>query len=182
MTPDQKRHHLQARSLIGQRPSKFIHSRIDSNVKTSFAKRLLVGIIREAPSKTLSIQADGGSEFMAEFEAACKDMHIPIEILARKPVCNGGVEQQNRTFKEAFHDRCDLLADSLRALHYELKKPSINITATDLLNGLYSGYLLRDTMSLISPELLHATCRGIVCHLRSSKDRFSALTASLHCI
>ena len=181
MAPDQKRHHLQARSLIGQRPSKFIHSQIDSNVKTCSAKRLPVGLIREAASKTLSIQVDGGSEFMAEFEAACKDMHIPLEILARKPACNG-IERGNRIFKEAFHDRRDLLADSLGALRYELKKSSINITTTDLIIGLYSGCLLRDTMSLILPELLHATCRGIVCHLRSSKDRFSALTASLHCI
>ncbi len=105
------------------RRSKFIHAQIYSNAKASSAKRFLMELIREAPFKILSVQVDGGSEFMAEFETACKDLEIPLEVLPPcKPAYNGGVERGNRTFREEFYYRCDLLADSLGALRYELKK------------------------------------------------------------
>jgi len=39
-----------------------------------------------------------------------------------QPKYNGGVERGNRTFKEEFYYRNDLLADSIGAIRYELKK------------------------------------------------------------
>ena len=45
-----------------------------------------------------SVQVDGGSEFMQEFETACRDAGIPLHILPpRRPNINGNVERSNRT-------------------------------------------------------------------------------------
>jgi putative transposase len=80
-------------------------------------------LIEEASFKVLSIQVDGGSEFMAEFETACQELSLPLIVLPpSRPTYNGGVERGNRTFKEEFYYRYDLLADSIGAIRYELKK------------------------------------------------------------
>jgi transposase InsO family protein len=75
------------------------------------------------PSKILSIQVDGGSEFMAEFEQTCEELNIPLIVLPpAKPQYNGGVERANRIFREEFYARQDLISDSIGALRYDLKK------------------------------------------------------------
>lgn len=105
------------------RRSKFIDAAIYSNAKSSSAKRFLLDFVRQAPYKILSIQVDGGSEFMAEFEEACAELGIPLIVLPpSKPTYNGGVERGNRTFREEFYDRPNLLADSIGAMRYELNK------------------------------------------------------------
>ena len=79
--------------------------------------------IDKAPFKIKSIQVDGGSEFMAEFEQACENMKIPLIVLPpSRPSYNGGVDRGNRPFKEKFYYRRDILADSLGAMRFELKK------------------------------------------------------------
>jgi len=106
-----------------ERKSKFIHAQAYSHAKASSAKRFLIELIEEGHFKILSRQVDGGSEFMAEFEAACKELSIPLHVLPPiRPTYNGGVELGNRTFKEEFYYRCDLLADSIGAMRFELKK------------------------------------------------------------
>ena len=106
-----------------ERKSKFIHAQVYSHAKASSAKRFLLELIEKAPFKTISIQVDGGSEFMAEFEASCKELSIPLHVLPpSRPTYNGGVERGNRTFKEEFYYRCDLLADSIGAMRFELKR------------------------------------------------------------
>lgn len=105
------------------RRSKFIDAQIYSNAKSSSAKRFLLDFVRNAPYKILSIQVDGGSEFMAEFEEACEELGIPLIVLPpRKPEYNGGVERGNRTFREEFYCRSNLLADSIGAMRAELRK------------------------------------------------------------
>jgi putative transposase len=105
------------------RRSKFIDTAIFSNAKSSSAKRFLLDFVRRAPYKILSIQVDGGSEFMAEFEEACAELAIPLIVLPpSKPTYNGGVERGNRTFREEFYDHSNLLADSIGAMRFELKK------------------------------------------------------------
>mgnify|MGYP000267007354 CR=1 FL=1 len=100
------------------RKSKFIDTQIYSS-----AKKFLLDFVRNAPYTILSIQGDGGSEFMAEFEEACAELGIPLIVLPpRKPAYNGGVERGNRTFREEFYNKSNLLADSLGAMKYELKK------------------------------------------------------------
>jgi len=106
-----------------ERKSKFIHAQVYSHAKASSAKRFLLELIDEAPFKMLSIQVDGGSEFMAEFETACQELSLTLIVLPpSRPTYNGGVERGNRTFKEEFYYRYDLLADSIGAMRYELKK------------------------------------------------------------
>jgi putative transposase len=51
-----------------------------------------------------AIQVDGGSEFMAEFEAACARRSIRLFVLPpRSPKLNGAVERANRTHAEEHH-------------------------------------------------------------------------------
>lgn len=106
-----------------ERRSKFIHAQVYSHAKASSAKRFLIELIEKVPFEISSIQVDGGSEFMAEFEIACQDLNIELIVLPpSKPTYNGGVERGNRTFKEEFYYRNDILADSIGAIRYELKK------------------------------------------------------------
>ncbi len=105
------------------RRSKFMHAQVYSHAKASSAKRFLLELLEIVPFEILSIQVDGGSEFMAEFEAACELLSIPLRVLPpSRPQYNGGVERGNRTFKEEFYYRYDLLADSIGAMRFELKK------------------------------------------------------------
>lgn len=105
------------------RRSKFIHAQVYSNAKSSSAKRFLHEFVEKAPFTIKSIQVDGGSEFMADFEAACADLAIPLIVLPpKKPTYNGGVERGNRTFQEEFYYQPNLLADTIGAMRYELAK------------------------------------------------------------
>ena len=53
-----------------------------------------------------SIQVDGGSEFMAEFEDACKRLGIDLAVLPpRRPQLNGCVERANRTVRIEFRNQ-----------------------------------------------------------------------------
>jgi len=66
---------------------------------------------------------DGGSEFMADFETECERLAIPlIGLPSSRPKYNSGVERGNRTFREDFYDEPAILADSIGALRFDLKK------------------------------------------------------------
>ena len=74
------------------------------------------------PFKVISVQVDGGSEFMKDFEQECAKNNIPLFVLPpKRPQWNGGVERGNRTFREEFYAN-NLLADSIGAIRYELDK------------------------------------------------------------
>lgn len=106
-----------------ERKSKYIHAGVYSNAKSSSAKRFLLDFIEKSPFKVLSIQVDGGSEFMADFEEACAKLQIPLFILPpRRPTYNGGVERGNRIFREEFYAAQNLLEDSVRGIQAELTK------------------------------------------------------------
>ena len=106
-----------------ERRSKMIHAMVSSNAKASSAKRFLLDFVKNAPFEILSIQVDGGSEFMADFEQACAEMRLELIVLPpRKPEYNGGVERGNRTFREEFYNKSTLLADSVRGIQAELTK------------------------------------------------------------
>jgi putative transposase len=105
------------------RKSKFIAAGVYHHAKSSSAKRFLLEFISKVPFKILSIQVDGGSEFMAEFEQTCKESGIALIVLPPgKPAYNGGVERANRIFREEFYARHDILADSVGAFRHELNK------------------------------------------------------------
>ena len=105
------------------RRSKYIATQVYSDAKSSSAKRFLLDFVKNAPFKILSIQVDGGSEFMDQFEDACAELRIPLIVLPpSKPTYNGGVERCNRTFREEFYNPYNLLADSLCAMRFELRQ------------------------------------------------------------
>jgi len=103
------------------RKSKYIHANIYSNATAKSAKRFLVELMEICPFPITSIQVDGGSEFMADFESASRELGLELFVLPpAKPKYNGGVERGNRIFREEFYARNDVLADSLGALRYDL--------------------------------------------------------------
>ncbi len=65
---------------------------------------ILDALAARLPFPLRAIQVDGGSEFMAEFEAACAQRGIRLFVLPpRSPRLNGAVERANRTHAEEFH-------------------------------------------------------------------------------
>jgi DNA-binding MarR family transcriptional regulator len=105
------------------RNSKFMHTQVYSNATSRSAARFLKEFMRNVPFKVLSIQVDGGSEFMQEFEETCEELEMPLYVLPpKRPDYNGGVERGNRTFREEFFARVDLLANNLTEMRVELEK------------------------------------------------------------
>lgn len=105
------------------RKSKYIHANVYSNAKSSSAKKFLLELIQKCPFKIRSIQVDGGSEFQAEFEAACQELGLPLMVLPpRKPKYNGGVERGNKTFREEFYNSSRFTSDSIGSVRYDLKQ------------------------------------------------------------
>ena len=103
--------------------SKFIYGGLYSNATSRSAKLFLEELIQQAPFKIESIQVDGGSEFMKEFEEYCAILGISLFVLPpKRPQWNGGVERGNRIFREEFYARKDLLANSIDALRAALFK------------------------------------------------------------
>ncbi len=103
--------------------SKFIHASLYSNAKSRSAKKFLLEFIQKAPFHVESIQVDGGSEFMKEFEEACSELHIKLFVLPpKRPQWNGGVERGNRIFREEFYSRKDIFFDSIPGLRADLLK------------------------------------------------------------
>jgi transposase InsO family protein len=70
------------------------------------ARRFLETLLERSPYPVKAIQVDGGSEFQAEFEQACREKGIRLFVLPpRSPKLNGHVERAQRTHTEEFHDR-----------------------------------------------------------------------------
>lgn len=79
-----------------------VHDRATAHAAAGF----LDTIVRRMPFPIRAIQVDGGSEFMAQFEDACRDRGIKLFVLPpRSPKLNGHVERSNRTHKEEFYYR-----------------------------------------------------------------------------
>lgn len=103
--------------------TKIVVADVYSNATSISAKKFLDKALRELPFKVQSIQVDGGSEFMSEFEQSCKDNKIELFVLPpSRPQYNGGVERTNRTLREDFYDDHRVLADSIGAMRIELCK------------------------------------------------------------
>ena len=63
----------------------------------------IVETLLAAHPRIKSIQVDGGSEFMAEFEAACRDLGLTLFVLPpRSPRLNGCVERANDASRTEF--------------------------------------------------------------------------------
>jgi len=76
------------------------------------AADFLKKVTAEMPWPIKAIQIDGGSEFMAEFEIACRDNNIPLYVLPpRSPKLNGAVERCNGAWRYEFYAALDLPAN-----------------------------------------------------------------------
>lgn len=137
-----------------ERISKYIDADIYSNANSLSAKKFLLEFVANAPFKILSIQVDGGSEFMDEFEKTCKELGIELLVLPpASPKHNGGVERGNRIFREEFYGKDNLYADSLWYMQHNLKD------AVKKYNSYRPHYALKGmtTMEYISKYNLGAT-------------------------
>jgi transposase InsO family protein len=75
----------------------------------SAAAMFLDKLERDFPFKVEAIQVDGGSEFMAEFEDACRQRGMKLYVLPPKsPQMNGGVERCNGAWRYEFYAVHDL--------------------------------------------------------------------------
>jgi putative transposase len=69
------------------------------------ASLALSAVLERMPFPVRAIQIDGGSEFMAEFEEACRHHGVQLFVLPpRSPKLNGCVERGNRTHTEEFYE------------------------------------------------------------------------------
>ena len=77
-----------------------------SRATASLAAQFLETVQQRMPFPIRAIQVDGGSEFAADFEAACQQRGLRLFVLPpRSPKLNGHVERSNRTHKEEFYYR-----------------------------------------------------------------------------
>lgn len=75
----------------------------------SLAAGFLDKVVAEMPFKVSGIQVDGGSEFMAGFEQACRDKGLDLFVLPpKRPQLNGAVERRNGSWRYEFYAVYDL--------------------------------------------------------------------------
>jgi transposase InsO family protein len=79
---------------------------------SSAAADFLYHLKTKFPFRIKAIQIDGGSEFMDQFEEACRRSKILLFLNPpHRPELNGGVERSNRTFREEFYEVEDVSLD-----------------------------------------------------------------------
>lgn len=73
------------------------------------ATRLLDKLIADAPFAITGIQVDGGSEFKAAFEDACRARNLDLFVLPpNRPQLNGAVERAQGSWRYEFYNSYDL--------------------------------------------------------------------------
>ena len=85
------------------------------------AAQFLDTLLHRMPFPVRAVQVDGGSEFAAEFEAACQQRGLRLFVLPpRSPKLNGAVERANRTHTEEFY-QVTLCSLEMKKLNRELR-------------------------------------------------------------
>ena len=113
-----------------------------SNATAASAARFLDKLVRQAPFPVEAVQVDGGSEFMAEFEAACGDRNITLAVLPPKsPKQNGRVERMQATLRNEFYNVQDT------AVNVSGLRPLI-----DEYMELYNGWRPHDSLDGMTPD------------------------------
>jgi transposase len=75
----------------------------------SLAAGFLDKVLAEMPFKVTGIQVDGGSEFMADFEQACRNKQLDLFVLPpKRPQLTGAVERCNGAWRYEFYAVNDL--------------------------------------------------------------------------
>lgn len=111
------------------------------------AKLFLDKLQDDMPFTVKGIQVDGGSEFMAEFEAECRRRDLRLFVLPpRSPELNGGVERCNGAWRYEFYACADLpdTVDDINPLIDDWQHTYNFVRPHGALSGLTpSEYLLR---------------------------------------
>jgi transposase InsO family protein len=108
--------HFTARDVVSRWDVLGVYSRATAITARDF----LNAVIERMPEPVRAVQVDGGSEFKAEFEAACQEKGLRLFVLPpRSPKLNGCVERAQRTHKEEFYQMLDP-PDSLAELRAQL--------------------------------------------------------------
>lgn len=93
-------HQFTARDLVSRYDVLTLAGRASARTALS----ALDAITTRMPFRVRAIQVDGGSEFMSEFEEACREQGVRLFVLPpRSPKLNGAVERANRTHQEEFY-------------------------------------------------------------------------------
>src|SRR6266508_1281913 len=104
--------HFTARDVV----SRWDVLELASRATALTATRALEAVLERMPFPVSAIQVDGGSEFMADFEAACAARGIRLfELPPRSPKLNGAVERAQRTHTEEFYE-CSFAAPTVAEL------------------------------------------------------------------
>ena len=92
--------HFTARDVV----SRWDVLQVSARATAASATRFLDAIQQRLPFPLQAIQVDGGSEFQAEFEQACRARGIRLFVLPpHSPKLNGRVERAHRTHQEEFY-------------------------------------------------------------------------------
>jgi putative transposase len=93
--------HFTARDVVSRWDVLEVHRRATSTAATAFLEQ----IQQRMPFPVRALQVDGGSEFAALFEEACRQRNIRLFVLPpRSPKLNGSVERAQRTHTEEFYE------------------------------------------------------------------------------
>ena len=89
--------------------AKWTLGHVATSASARSATTLLDKLCAQAPFPITGIQVDGGSEFMAEFEQACKAKNLNLFVLPpKRPQLNGAVERNQGTWRYEFYACFDL--------------------------------------------------------------------------
>jgi len=106
-----------ARDLVSRWDVVQAHSRATAQSATEFLDTLT----HRMPFPIRALQVDGGSEFAAQFEQACRNRGLHLFVLPpRSPKLNGAVERANRTHSEEFYQVTSYSLE-LKKLNRELR-------------------------------------------------------------
>jgi len=96
--------HFSARDVVSRWDVLGVYSRATA----ATARDFLDAVIERMPGPVRAVQVDGGSEFKAVFEEACREKGLRLFVLPpRSPKLNGCVERAQRTHKEEFYQMLD---------------------------------------------------------------------------
>ena len=96
--------HFTARDVVSRWDVVGVYSVATARTAADF----LLALKQRSPFPVRAIQVDGGSEFMAQFETACKQSGVQLFVLPpRSPKLNGHVQRAQRTHTEEFWERYD---------------------------------------------------------------------------
>ena len=112
------RKHFCARAVVSRWDVVEVHHRATSLAATHFLDTLL----ERMPFPVKAVQVDGGSEFAAEFEEACRQKKLPLFVLPPKsPKLNAHVERSHRTHNEEFYE-VSATSDQVPVLNVQLRR------------------------------------------------------------